>query len=258
MNTSARAAPLPGLTPYASLLLLAAAGAWVGVILVARGMQEMPGTMGLALGPFIGVWTLMMAAMMLPSAAPFVALYTRTFTSRRATRFVNFVAGYLLAWALASLPAYAVGRLLMSVVDRYPGEGTAVVAAIFAACGLYQLTPVKSRCLARCRSPIALSFKYGSYGGALRDLRVGLSHGAFCLACCWALMAVLFSFGIMNVPAMILLAVVVLAEKVWARGPAFGRVVGAVALALAVAAVVHPGLAPGLHPAAHLGGMNGM
>lgn len=259
MSASVRPAPhLDEVARYTSFLLAAAAGAWAGVILLARGMQPvLPGPMGLALAPFIGVWTLMMAAMMLPSAVPFVALYTRTFASRRAVRLVTFVAGYLLVWALASLPALAIGTLVRGVVEHHPGGATVLGVAIFAACGLYQFTPIKSRCLARCRSPLGLAFKYGSYRGALRDLRVGLAHGAFCLACCWALMALLFAFGLMNVPAMVLLAVAVLAEKAWARGPAFSRVVGALALATAVAVAVHPGLAPGLHPA-QLGGMTGM
>jgi predicted metal-binding membrane protein len=118
---------------------------------------------------------------------------------------------------------------------------------IFATCGVYQLTPIKDRCLARCRSPLGFILKYGSYRGRLRDLRVGMNHGGFCLACCWALMAVLVAVGVMNLAAMVVLAGVVLAEKTWAWGPRLSRVVGVVALVLAVVVVFRPSLAAGLH-----------
>ena len=126
--------------------------------------------------------------------------------------------------------------------------------AIFAACGIYQLTPIKDRCLARCRSPLGFVMKYGSYQGRLRDLRVGMHHGAFCLACCWALMAVLVAVGLMNLAAMVVLAAVVLVEKTSKWGPRFSRVVGVVALVLAVAVVFRPSLAAGLQPAPPMSG----
>jgi predicted metal-binding membrane protein len=81
----------------------------------------------------------------------------------------------------------------------------------------YQLTPLKDRCLARCRSPPGFMLKLGAYRGRTRDLRAGLYHGTFCLACCWALMALLVAFGLMNVIAMVILAGAVLTEKPWAR-----------------------------------------
>src|SRR5215471_13079004 len=211
---------VPGLrqlTPSASLVLVAAAGAWAGVALLARHMGAMPGTMGLGLGAFVAVWALMMAAMMLPSVTPFASLYSRMLREGR-------------------------GRRL----------------TIFAACGVYQLTPLKDRCLARCRSPLGFVFKLGTFRGRTRDLRVGLYHGAFCLACCWALMALLVAFGLMNVIAMVVLAAAVLTEKTWVWGPRFSRVLGIAALGLAVAVVFVPGLAPGLHQAANPGQMGGM
>jgi len=116
---------------------------------------------------------------------------------------------------------------------------------------------VKDRCLARCRSPLGFMLKLGAYRGRTRDLRAGLCHGTFCVACCWALMAVLVAFGLMNVIAMVVLAGAVLAEKTWARGTGFSRALGVAALGLAVAVVFEPGLAPGLHYAG-TGGMGGM
>ncbi len=88
---------------------------------------------------------------------------------------------------------------------------------------------------------------YGSYRGRFRSLRVGVHHGAYCLGCCWALMAVLIAVGVMNVPAMVGLAAFILAEKIWARGPAAGRLAGLALLGLAVATIWIPGLAPALH-----------
>ena len=147
------AAPsLRRLTPLASLLLVAAAGAWAGVVLLARDMGSMPGTMGLGAGSFAAVWALMMAAMMLPSAAPFASLYSRTFTGGRGSRLSAFASGYLIVWTLAALPAYGLAWLAGRLAGGHPAAATAAAAAIFAACGAYQLTPLKDRCLARCRS----------------------------------------------------------------------------------------------------------
>jgi predicted metal-binding membrane protein len=252
---------VPGLrqlTPSASFVLLAAAGAWAGVVLLARHMAAMPGTMGLGLGAFVAVWALMMAAMMLPSVTPFAALYSRTLQEGRVRRLAMFASGYLVVWALAALPAYGLAWLAGRLVGGHQAAATALAVVIFAACGAYQLTPLKDRCLARCRSPLGFVFKLGTFRGRTRDLRAGLYHGAFCLACCWALMALLIAFGLMNVIAMVVLAAAVLAEKTWAWGPQFGRALGIAALGLAVAVVFVPGLAPGLHQAADPGQVGGM
>ena len=255
------AGPAPSLrrlTPSASVLLLAAAAAWLGVVAVATDMGSMPGTMGLGVGSFVAVWALMMTAMMLPSVAPFASLYTRTFRERRGARVTAFAAGYLVVWSAAALPAYGLAWLADRVVSDDQTAATALAAVIFLACGVYQLTPLKERCLAHCRSPLGFTLKYSSYRGRTRDLRVGVHHGAFCLACCWALMALLVVFGLMNVAAMMVLAAIVLAEKTWTWGPQFGRVLGAVALVLAVVVIFAPGVAPGLDHVAHAGGMGRM
>jgi predicted metal-binding membrane protein len=258
VTTSAAAPTLRRLTPSASLLLLVAAAAWLGVIVVADDMGSMPGTMGLAFVAFVALWALMMTAMMLPSVAPFASLYTRTFREHRAERLVMFAAGYLMVWAAAALPAYGIAWLVDQVIGDSQTAATVLAVAIFLACGLYQLTPFKDRCLAYCRSPLGFTLKYAAYRGRTRDLRVGVHHGAFCLGCCWALMALLVVFGLMNVVAMIALAAIVLIEKTWARGPAFGRVVGGVALVLAVVVIFVPAVAPGLNPVMQGSGMGGM
>ena len=235
-----------------ALLLILASGAWAATVAVARGMAGMTGTMGLGPAAFVPVWTLMMAAMMLPSVMPTASLYAKTVQSNRTARVAGLVVGYLAVWAAVGLPAYALARLTGWLTGQHPAAAHAVAVAVFAVCGVYQLSSLKDRCLAHCRSPLALLLHYGSYRGRLRDLRVGAHHGGYCLGCCWGLMVVLVAVGVMNVAAMVALAALVLVEKIWAWGPAASRLAGAAALALALATIWLPWLAPGLHPAAQM------
>jgi len=255
---STAAPSLRRLTFPSSLLLLGAAGAWIAVVVVARRMGPMPGTMGVGIGSFVAIWALMMAAMMLPSVTPFASLYTRTFTYDRGRRLLELVVGYLLVWTLAALPAYGLAWLADRTTSGHPAAATALAVFIFAACGLYQLTSLKDRCLARCRSPLGFVLKFGSYRGRTRDLRVGLYHGAFCLGCCWALMALLVAFGLMNLAAMAVLAAIVLVEKTGPWGRRFSQALGIVALVFAVLVVFLPQLAPGLQPVGSMGNMGNM
>lgn len=244
------ARPRPGLpTREVALLLILAAAAWAVTVTAARGMAGMTGTMGLGLAAFVPLWILMMAAMMFPSVAPTAALYAKTVQGNRSARIAGLVAGYLAVWAAAGLPAYGLAWLADWLTGRHPGAAHAVGVAVFAVCGIYQLSSLKDRCLAHCRSPLALLLHYGSYRGRFRDVRVGVHHGGYCLACCWGLMAILIAVGMMNVLVMAGLAALVLVEKVWAHGPAAARLAGAAALALAVAIIWFPWLAPGLHAA---------
>jgi predicted metal-binding membrane protein len=231
----------------AAVLLILAAGAWGATVALARGMAGMTGTMGLGLAAFVPVWTLMMAAMMLPSVTPTATLYAKTMQRNRVARITGLVAGYLAVWVAAGLPAYGLAWLASWLAGTHPSAAHALAVAVFAGAGIYQLSSLKDRCLAHCRSPLGLLLLYGSYQGRLRDLRAGAHHGGYCLGCCWALMVILVAVGVMNVAAMIGLAAVVLIEKVSPGGPAIGRLVGAAALALAVATIWLPWLAPGLH-----------
>ncbi|MEU1703893.1 DUF2182 domain-containing protein [Streptomyces sp. NPDC005706] len=238
----------------AGLLLVAAAAAWVWMVTRWGGTQAMPGTMGVGLPGFLAVWTLMMAAMMLPATAPVAGLYARTITVHRAPRMVVFTVAYLLVWAAAGLPAYGLAAALGRVTSLPAMAGTVVAAAVFAVNGVYQLTPLKDRCLARCRSPIGMMLRYASYPPPSRDLRAGLHHGAFCLGCCWSLMVVLAAFGVMNLWAMVVLAAVISIEKLAPAGHLMARAVGVASLALAVAVFWVPALAQTLTG----GGMTGM
>ncbi len=237
--------------PWIALAALAA-GAWAVTIILARAMGNGPGTMGLALLPFLGLWVLMMAAMMLPSVAPVAVLWARLISGAsagfgRAARMSLFLGGYLLVWAAFGAVAFAAlagsGRLLTASPTAAKWLGVTILVTA----GIYQLTSWKDWCLRRCRSPVGSLMYYIGFRGRGRDVRVGLHHGATCAGCCWGLMIVLIAVGVMNVAVMAALAVVIFAEKLWRYGKPFGRVVGVVLVAVGVLAIWFPWLLPGLH-----------
>ena len=246
-----RQAPLRRFTPQLAGLLIVAAWAAAVTIGRSRAMGGVgPGTMGLPLPAFLVMWTPMMAAMMLPAVAPLAAVYARTVRTNRLARLTAFSLGYLAVWAAAGLPAFAAASAAGRLAAGRPVVATAAAVVVYAVCGVYQLTSWKERCLKQCRSPIALLLHYGSFRGRLRDIAAGAHHGAYCAGCCWALFVVLVAVGVMNVPAMGVLAATVVLEKVWRHGVGFSRAVGVVALVLAVAVIWVPTLAPGLHAGA--------
>ena len=238
---------LPRLTPEIAVFLLGAAAAWFSTVARANDMGgAMPGTMGLGLLGFVVMWGLMMAAMMLPSVAPVASMYSRSVRTHRPLRLALFGLGYLCVWTAAGVPAFADASLIGRAAEASSGVAAAAAVAAFAVCGVYQLTPLKNRCLLHCRSPLSLLLRYGSYKGRFRNVAAGVHHGAYCLGCCWTLFVVLIALGVMNVWAMVVLAIVVLIEKRWSNGVAFSRAVGVAALVCAVAVVWVPELAPGV------------
>jgi Predicted metal-binding integral membrane protein len=234
-------------TRQGSVLLAAAAVAWFVTVALASGMGAMPGTMGFGVVGFVGVWTLMMAAMMLPSIAPLTDIYLRTFGDRSLRRSVSLAFGYLMLWAVFGLVAFGVAASGGRLASDAPGWAHVTAVAVCVLCGVYQMTPLKDRCLAHCRTPLGHVLRYRAMTGRFVDWRVGVSHGAWCVACCWSLMAVLLAFGAMNLTMMLVLTGVILVEKLGAPGRWFSVLVGVAALALAVAVAADPALAPGLH-----------
>lgn len=232
------------------VLALAALAAWAATIAWVRveDMGAMPGTMGMSLASFTAMWGLMMAAMMLPSIAPFVGTYQGTIVERRLPRLTALALGYLLVWTAVGVVAFGVADRFGDLAADDARVAQVVAVATFTVVGLFQLTPLKFRCLSHCRSPIGHLMHYLGYRGPLRDVRAGASHGWFCLGCCWALMLLMIAFGVMNLGAMAALAAVIAIEKVWRHGEIFARIVGVGCLAYAVALVFEPGLAPGLDP----------
>ena len=231
----------------ATLFTLAAIGWWWTADQM-RGMDNGPWTDLGAGGWFLGVWVVMMAAMMFPSVAPTVALYSRMTTRRSVARPVIFSLGYLVTWAAAGAfalaGAYAGGRVLGDVLawdrgGRWVAGATLVVAAA------YEVTPLKDACLGKCRSPLGLllgSWREGSTGA----LRMGLQNGAWCVGCCWALMASFFALGIMSTVWMALVAGAIAIEKTlpWRRVATYGTAVALLTLGVFLLAI--PDALPGL------------
>jgi predicted metal-binding membrane protein len=257
-STSGSAVGLRRFSPAeTSVLLVVAAGAWLVTIGMARDMGVLPGTMGLGLLGFLGVWTPMMAAMMLPSIAPLTSLYARTMRDHRVRRMGLVAVGYLGVWVAAGLVAFGLAAGAERLAEEAPGWAQGLAVASCVACGIYQMTPLKDRCLQHCRSPLGHLLRYASWRGPAADLRVGVDHGAWCLGCCWSLMLLLVTFGVMNVFAMVVLAAVIVIEKIFVPGRWFSVGVGLVAFGLAAAIWVDPALAPGFHAGSEMptGGM---
>jgi predicted metal-binding membrane protein len=189
----------------------------------------------------LAIWWVMMPAMMLPSAAPMILTFAAVNRQKRArgqpfVPTIVFTSGYLAVWVLfgtaATLADWGLERAALllpatqSLVSSL-GGGLAVVA------GLYQLTPLKSVCLAHCRSPLAFVLNHWREGRA-GALRMGLAHGLYCLGCCWLLMALLFAAGLMSLLWMAAIAVFVLLEKLLPAGLWIARIAGVLLLGVGI------------------------
>ncbi len=231
-----------------ALLFVLAGFGWWATLDQMRGMDGGPWTGLGTLAWFLGVWIVMMAAMMLPSVAPTVALYSRMTRSRSPIAPLFFTAGYLVAWAgvgaLVFGVALAGGRAWGNVLawdraGRWVAGATLVVAAV------YELTPLKDVCLGKCRSP--LGFLLGAWrGGRAGGLRMGIRHGGWCIGCCWALMASLFALGVMSLVWMAFVAGLIALEKLIPsrRTATYGT--AAVLVVLGVLLIAAPDAIPGL------------
>jgi predicted metal-binding membrane protein len=181
------------------------------------------------------MWAVMMVGMMTPSAAPMVLIYARV--GRQASAQGRplapagwFVAGYLAAWTSFAFAATAAQWVLdrAALLDPMMASASRAFGGIvLIAAGLYQWTPLKDRCLAHCQSPLQFILRHGGFrGGARGAFDLGLRHGAYCVGCCWGLMALLFVGGVMNVLWIAAISVFVLIEKVVPAGRAISRLAG--------------------------------
>ncbi len=229
------------------LLALAAAGWWSTADRMA-GMDAGPGTDLGALGWFVGVWVVMMAAMMFPSLAPTAALYARMTRRRGWGQPLLFAGAYLLVWGAAGLGAYGVfslGRSLFGGGLAWHSGGRWFAGGVLVLAALYELTPLKDVCLGKCRSPLA--FLLGTWrDGPAGAIVMGARHAAWCLGCCWALMAALFALGVMSLTWMAVVAALIALEKTlpWTRTATW--VTATVLIALAVGVFAAPHDVPGL------------
>jgi len=231
----------------AALFALAAV-AWWSTADRMRGMDAGPGTDVGALGWFLGVWLVMMAAMMLPSVSPTVALYARM--ARRSAPVAPFVfaAGYLATWTAAGLLAYGIfelGRSLLGDTLTWDGAGRWVAGGTLLVAAAYELTSFKDVCLGKCRSPLGFllsAWRPGQWGA----FAMGARHGAWCVGCCWALMASLFALGIMSLVWMAFVAGLIAVEKVfpWRRMATYTT--AALLFALGFLLLVAPEVIPAL------------
>jgi predicted metal-binding membrane protein len=231
----------------AVLLVLAGLGWWWTADQMS-GMDDGPWTELGTLGWFLGIWVVMMAAMMFPSVSPTVALYSRMASAQSRVRPLLFAVGYLVTWAgagaVAFVVAYSTGRVMGDALSwdragRWVAGGTLIIAAV------YELTPLKDACLGRCRSPLGLllgSWRDG-WSGALR---MGAKNGSWCVGCCWALMASFFALGIMSIVWMAVIAALIAIEKTlpWRRSATYATT--AVLLALGLLLLAAPHAVPGL------------
>jgi predicted metal-binding membrane protein len=231
-----------------ALLLALAVVAWWSTADRMSGMDDGPGTALGALGWFLGVWVVMMAAMMFPSVAPTVALYAQMARRRAPVAPLLFAAGYLVTWAAAGLVAYGVfaaGRAVLGDELTWDGAGRWIAGGTLVVAAAYELTPLKDVCLSKCRSPVG--FLVGSWRDGLSGaLEMGARHGAWCVGCCWALMASLFALGVMSLAWMAFVAVLIALEKIlpWGRAATYGT--AALLLALGVMLLAAPDAIPGL------------
>lgn len=163
---------------------------------------------------FVAAWLAMLTAMMLPAITPVLKLYARAAAAGRVAPLPFFIAGYLVVWTTLSLPGYVAWRTLMDpVAEARPWAGRLAGIALLVA-AIWQLTPLMSRCLRHCRSPISFFLRFGAnVASPVGALRMGSTHGLFCVGCCWALMAVLVAMGTMSLAWMAALAVLILIEK---------------------------------------------
>jgi predicted metal-binding membrane protein len=231
-----------------ALLTLAGVGWWWSAISAAgmggggmadgMSMQPQPAMSFVA---FVVAWVAMMAAMMFPAVLPVVRLYARAAANGQAAPVVVFVGGYIALWSVVGIPAYfAWRRLEEPLMQGSPWVGR-VAGAVAVAAGLYQLTPLKSVCVRHCRSPLSFFMRHGKHLDRPTGAFVaGGRHGLFCVGCCWMLMALLIAFGTMQLAWMLILAVLILLEKLAPFGELLARATGVALLVLGVALLVHP------------------
>jgi predicted metal-binding membrane protein len=237
-----------------ALALLVTAGlAWIVTAQRMSGMDAGPWTDPGTLGFYLSAWILMMTAMMLPALTPAALGYAALVRARRARArsartdaTALFVGGYLAVWGVSGLVGYAVlegGRSLDGGVLGWDRGGRWVATAVLLVAAVYQLTPAKAACLSRCREARASAdTRLGeSSGGALL---LGARHGAWCVGCCWALMAALFALGAMSVAWMVVISLLIAAERLlpWRRLTAIG--VGSVLAALTIGLAAAPTRVP--------------
>jgi predicted metal-binding membrane protein len=238
----------------ALLLLGVAAIAWLVTADRMQGMDAGPGTDLGSFGWFAGVWAVMMAAMMLPSLVPMAGAYagqarggSHAVTPRSLLGTALFAAGYLLTWVVVGAAAWVLFQLVRSLdlsFLAWDGGGRYIAGAVIAGAALYELTPLKRTCLRHCRDRELLVADWREGGAGA--LRMGLDQGAYCVGSSWALMAALFALGVMSITWMVVIAALIVLEKLLPWRERAEAVTVVVLLVLAAGVAFFPGELPGL------------
>jgi predicted metal-binding membrane protein len=201
--------------------------AWVMTVAATSGMEHPGHAMVTPLPALVASWTVMTVAMMAPAAAPIGLTYASlvrpgAHTRRALALTASLAGGYLLAW---SAFAIAAAMTQSAVLSEAAALGPVPGGVLLVAAGAYQLAPLKHACLRRCRAPLGFLLNHWADGMA-GALAMGARHGAWCIGCCWALMAVLFAVGTMNATWMVLIAALSLTERAVPEGHALARLAG--------------------------------
>ena len=220
--------PRPVAAAIVAALLACAAVAWLITIRQAGSMGT-GGVRMMSAGLFLITWLVMMVAMMFPSVAPMTLAFASVTRSRGEGYLPTaaFVLGYILVWAVCGLVPLAVLQALDHIWMTPPSWLPRLGGAVIVIAGIYQFTPLKDTCLGACRSPLGFILTHDFGGGPPAAVRAGMSHGLYCLGCCWALMAVLAVLGLMNIAWMALFAAIFFIEKNVRFGEVVPRLVGA-------------------------------
>jgi predicted metal-binding membrane protein len=234
------------------LVLAGALVAWIITVERMRGMDAGPGTALGAIGWYVGIWVTMMAAMMLPAAAPMVLVFAKISDARRARGgFIPtwvFVAGYIAVWTVYGLAAYGLYRAIVAAGTDWLGwdrAGPYVAGGALIAAGLYELTPLKDVCLRHCRGP--MHFVLGHWrSGRLGAFAMGVEHGGYCVGCCWGLMVALFALGVMSLFWMAVVAAMIFAQKILPGGELLTRMFAVALIGLGIWVAAAPSSVPSL------------
>jgi predicted metal-binding membrane protein len=238
------------LLAWSNLIAQAASMSMAGSIDVTMSDSMEPLVTPIALAVFVAAWSVMMAAMMLPSATPMILLYRGAARDQGQVghtlrRTWVFVAGYLVVWAAVGIPVYVVSQVVhitTSSNTQFEDWLPYAIAVVLAAAGLYQFTPLKRVCLRTCQSPLAFLMGHWKPGG-WGAFRMGVHHAAYCVGCCWGLMAVLVAAGAMGLAWVLLIALAVAAEKLISSSRWPVVITGSALLGVAIVVWLQPAVA---------------
>lgn len=232
-------AGLGGVTLLAWLYLFYDAYRMASMPMGAGAMDGMAGHSGMSLvdpvsiGLVFAMWSIMMIGMMLPSGSPAILMYSTLYRKRKDTDTATgatwqFTLGYLAIWTAFSAGATVLQLGLQHaalLTDMLVSASKWLSGSLLVIAGIYQWLPIKDACLQKCRAPLQF-FMFNWRTGRFGAFRMGAAHGAFCLGCCWALMLLLFTAGVMNLVWVAMIAAFVLIEKLAPNGALLGRLSG--------------------------------